>query len=201
MIRTLVRVVIGFALACLAAGVTTVLFVTTPADLAASTPEELPDKLSQTFTWALLAATHSAIFAAAFALIATSLAEWRGWRWLLYYLLTGAVIALLGFYAQYASEVAGQPSILNSYAVTAFVSAGLMAGFVYWLVSGRNAGGTQREGWDPVPATNPSRPRIIVETRPETERPKRPASLAERVAKAEAASKPAAADDETPNSA
>lgn len=141
MFKILVRVTIGFILACIAAGLVTVLFVTTPAELMAIPSEALPEKASQTLVWGLLAATHTAIFAAAFTLIAAGIAEWQKISGLGYYVLVGAVIALLGFYAQYTSEVAGQATIFNSYAMTAFATAGLIAGLVYWLVAGRYAGG------------------------------------------------------------
>ncbi|MGQ0457970.1 MAG: hypothetical protein ACT4OU_13030 [Hyphomicrobium sp.] len=172
MIRTLTRVSFGFVLACIAAGLTTVLFVVTPGDLMATPSAAFPDKAGQTFVWGLLAATHSAIFAAAFALIVTGVAEWLGLRGLGYYLLAALLIAMLGFYAQYASEAAGQPTIFNQYAASAFVTAGLIAGFVYWLSAGRYAGG------EPVNATLAPKPKIMVETRPATEHPKPPAQTA-----------------------
>lgn len=140
MFKMLVRVTIGFILACIAAGLVTVLFVTTPAEMVALPSEALPEKASQTLVWGLLAATHAAIFAAAFTLIAAGIGEWQKIRGLGFYLLAGLVIAALGFYAQYASEVAGQATIYNFYAMTAFATAGLMAGFVYWLSAGRYAG-------------------------------------------------------------
>lgn len=140
MFKMLVRVTIGFILACIAAGLVTVLFVTTPAELLALPSQALPEKASQTLVWGLLAATHAAIFAATFTLIAAGIGEWQKIRGLGYYLIAGVGIAALGFYAQYASEVAGQPTIYNSYAMTAFATAGLIAGFVYWLIAGRYAG-------------------------------------------------------------
>jgi hypothetical protein len=145
MIRTLARVICGFALACLAAGLTTVLFVTTPGELLAAPTGEFAEKAGQTFVWGLLAATHSAIFAAAFALIALGVGEWLSLRGAGYYMLAGLIIALLGFYAQFASEAPGQATILNTYAATAFVCAGLISGLVYWLIAGRNAGQNNRD--------------------------------------------------------
>ncbi len=144
MLKTATRVILGFVLACLAAGIATVLFVITPNDLFSVAAEAFPEKLGQTLKWGLLAATHSAIFAAVFVLIAAAVAEWLGLRSPYYYLLAGAVIALLGFYAQYASEVAGQATIFNAYAAIAFLTAGLVGGLVYWIAAGRFAGAAAR---------------------------------------------------------
>lgn len=183
MIRTLARVIFGFALGCLAAGLTTVLFVTTPGELLASPSGEFAEKAGQTLVWGMLAATHSAIFAAAFALIAIGVGEWFSLRGFAYYMLAGLLIALLGFYAQYASESPGQPTIMNSYAAAAFMTAGLVAGFVYWIIGGRFAGQSDRGDAPATPRdANKVRPQIVVETLPETERPKRPVKLVERVA-------------------
>jgi hypothetical protein len=178
MFRTLARVVLGFILACIAAGLTTVLFVITPNDLMAAPSAARPEKILQTVIWGLLAATHTAIFSAAFALIATGLAEWLGLRGLVYYLLAGAGIAVLGFYAQYASEVAGQPTIYNRYAATAFVVAGLVAGFVYWLTAGRHAGRRSDAETPPGQSAAPYRPKLVADARPVTERTKPPAKKA-----------------------
>lgn len=140
MIRTLARIAIGFVLACIVAGLVMVLFVTTPADLMSVSAEAFPEKAGQTLVWGLLTATHSALFAAAFALIAIGIAEWMSMRNLPYYLIIGVLISLLGFSAQYASEVSGQPTVLNNYALKAFLAAGFFAGLIYWMVSGRFAG-------------------------------------------------------------
>ena len=47
---------------------------------------------------------------------------------------------LSGVKAQFESEVTGQPTILNAYALTAFITAGFVAGLAYWLIAGRKAG-------------------------------------------------------------
>ena len=75
MIGGLFRVLFGFIVACLVAGAATVAFVITPADIATLPAELRPDRLSSAGTLSLLAATHSAIFAAPFALIALVIAE------------------------------------------------------------------------------------------------------------------------------
>lgn len=177
MFKMLLRVTFGFVLACIAAGLVTVLFVTTPSELMAMPSEARSEKASQTLVWGLLAATHTAIFAAAFTFIAAGIGEWQKIRGLGFYLLAGLVITALGFYAQYASEVAGQATIYNTYAMTAFATAGLIAGFVYWLVAGRYAGGDGSSDVPPKkssvretkaiapPATTTTAPRITVSDR------------------------------------
>jgi hypothetical protein len=67
--------------------------------------------------------------------------EWRRFRGLGYYALVGIGIAGLGFFLQYRSEAAGDLSILNTYALSAFALTGLIGGGLYWLAAGRHAGG------------------------------------------------------------
>jgi hypothetical protein len=137
MIGSILRVLFGFILACLAAGVTIVLFVYTPVELAM----DAGDRVSEAGMLSLAAATHTAVFAAPLALIGAAIGEWRGLRTWTYYALVGVLIAIIGFLVQYSSESGGAASILNTYALSAFVVTGLIAGFVYWLVAGRLAGG------------------------------------------------------------
>jgi hypothetical protein len=154
MVIGMFRVLLGFALACLAAGLTMVLFVYTPLELAR---EHAGDRMSEAGLLALAVATHTAMFAAPFALIGAGFAEWRrigGW---LYYVLVGIAIAAGGFAAQSWTESGGeaQGSILNSYAVAAFLVTGGVAGLVYWLCAGRRA--SARDGRQ-MPAPNPPAP-------------------------------------------
>ncbi len=130
----ILRVLVGFALACIAAGLTTVLFAWTPSDLA-SMPGDPMDKIALT----LPLATHAAIFSAPFALIAIALGEWRKSNTWLYYGLAGIVIAMMGFFAQAQSEQTNQSwSVVNgNYPLMAFIATGLAAGLTYWLFSGR----------------------------------------------------------------
>ncbi len=202
-IKTLSRVLAGFLLACFVAGLVQVLYVWTPAELAAVPTAAFPEKAGSTLELALLAATHSAIFGAAFALIAAGIAEWLSIRGLPYYLFAGTAIALLGLTAQYASEVSGQPTILNNYALQAYLTAGFFSGLAYWLAAGHRAGEHGRDdGEDATYQTNGDktgepRQRIIVEKNPAGAR--KPGSLAEKLAKpmqaaaaaASAATKPA----------
>lgn len=139
MLGRMIRVVFGFVVACLAAGLTIVLFVTTPVELANTPSNALTDALSSNGLLALLAATHSAVFAAPFALIGVAIGEWRQLAHWTYYALVGIVIAGLGFFAQYWSEGGAQTSILNNYALVAFLTMGFVGGVIYWLVSGQFA--------------------------------------------------------------
>ena len=154
MVIGMLRVLVGFALACLAAGLTMVLFVYTPLELAR---EHAGDRVSQAGLLALAAATHTAMFAAPFALIGAGFAEWQrigGW---FYYTLVGIAIAVVGFAAQSWTESGGEGkgSILNGYAVTAFIVTGSVGGLVYWLCAGRLASG--RNGQRMSPETSPAK--------------------------------------------
>ena len=138
MISGMLRVIIGFVFACLAAGFTMVLFVYTPLELAT---ELIGERLSEAALLSLAAGTHSAVFAAPFALIGAGFGEWQRIGSWLYYVLVAIAIAGVGFLAQFWTEATGEASIVNSYAVTAFIVTGFVAGIVYWLFSGRYAAG------------------------------------------------------------
>lgn len=202
MIRSLARVLAGFALACLTAGLIQVLFARPPGALLGSPASVFAGRASELGVLVLLAATHAAIFAAAFGLIAAGIGEWTGTRTMAYYLFTGAVIAMLGFTAQYSSEAPGQATVLNNYALKAFLTSGFFAGLVYWLVAGRKAGGAdgaeERDGAGtdentigvPPPArTWKNRPRLIIEDAPKPgTKDSKKASLAERLGETEGSS-------------
>jgi hypothetical protein len=134
MIGRIIRVFVGFVIACLAAGLTVVLFVYTPLELATDSGT---DRAAEAGVLALAAATHSAVFAAPFALVGAAIGEWQRIGSWMYYALVGVVIAAIGFTAQYWTEGTGQASIVNNYAVTAFLVTGFVSGLVYWLVAGR----------------------------------------------------------------
>jgi hypothetical protein len=146
MLGTIFRVLFGFAVACLVAGAVTVVFIVTPADLATLGPDARSEQLGYAGLLSLLAATHSAIFAFPFALIAIALAEWLRVRSWVYYVVVGILIAVGGFGAVSYFEVEGQPTIINNYALWAFLTVGVLGGLAYWLVAGRGAGG-RRGGW------------------------------------------------------
>lgn len=132
MLRGLVRVLLGFVLACVMAALTQVTFAFGLRELA-SRPATALDIVAMT-------ATHFAVFSAPFALVVAALGEWQSIRSWLYYAIAGIGIAAAGFMAQYSSEQSGAPSILNVYAIKAFLSPGFLAGFFYWAIAGRNAG-------------------------------------------------------------
>lgn len=140
-VRGFLRIVLGYVLAVLAAGLTQVLFALPPTELASLSGDALIARLSLLGIYALAASTHAAIFAVVFAAVAIALAEWQRVRNAFFYIMTGAAIALAGFLAQYASENAAQPTIVNTYALLAYVVTGVIAGAVYWAFSGNRAGG------------------------------------------------------------
>ena len=78
-------------------------------------------------------------------MIAAVFGEWQRIGSWLYYALAGIAIAAVGFLAQFWAEAAGV-CIVNTYAVTAFIVTGFVAGMVYWLFSGRNASGYDEPG-------------------------------------------------------
>lgn len=135
-----VRCTVGYIFACLASGIVEVAFVLPPLELAGAAT----DRQIAAGVWMLLAALHSGIFAAPFALVALSLAEWKGFRRPPYYLATGFGIAALGFLGQISAQTFEQPVMVPLYVLLAFLSAGLGAGLVYWLVSGRHSGEQKR---------------------------------------------------------
>ncbi|MET1046167.1 MAG: hypothetical protein ABWX70_05625 [Hyphomicrobium sp.] len=148
---TLARIVFGLVLASLAAGLVTVLFV--DLDILSGPFDRLPKTVGETIDLALLAATHIAIFSSLFVVIVGALGEWLSIRALTYYLIAGVAIAFLGFSAQYASEIAGQATIFNNYAIKAFLTVGFFGGFVYWLAAGQFAG---RARPTPIDAPTPN---------------------------------------------
>lgn len=137
MLGRIIRVLIGFVLACLAAGATLVFFIYTPAELASLPSDIARDRMSEGGVFALAVATHTASFAALPTLIGVVFAEVRKIASWTFYVLVGVAIAVMGFLAQHFSEAPEQASILNNYALTAFLTAGFVGGLVYWLISGR----------------------------------------------------------------
>jgi hypothetical protein len=139
MLGRIIRVLFGFAMCSIAPGLTLVLFVTTPVELATLPSDTMTDALTANGLLALAAGTHSAVFAAPFALIGTAIGELRGIASWLYYVMVGIIIAGIGFLAQFWSESGGQVSIVNNYALVAFLTTGFVAGMVYWLFAGQFA--------------------------------------------------------------
>ena len=152
---TLLRILLGFIVACVVAGLVTAAFIITPTDISSLAPDLRTERLNSAVTLGLLAATHSAIFAFVPAFLAIAYAEWRSMRSWLYYAVAGIIIALLGFGAEYLAEQGVvHPSIVNDYAARAFLTVGFLGGLAYWLVSGRLAGHAAR----PVGTSTPPEP-------------------------------------------
>ena len=148
MFHTIIRVLFGFLMACLAAGLTKVLFAIGPQDLLSGNPDSIAAILILTAQFA----TVFAIFAAVFALLATVISEWQGLRGFFFHAIVGLAIAAAGFAAQYFGEAPNGPTILNNYGAGAFAATGLVGGIVYWLFAGRRAGRVD-DIYDPVPPT------------------------------------------------
>jgi hypothetical protein len=138
MLARILRILIGFSLACVAAAVTLVLFVYAPADLANLRDELNGDRLSEAGFFALLITPHVLISAAFPALLAAVYAEQRKLASWPFYALAGLATAAAGFLVQYLTEPTTRAiSIFQTYALIAFLTAGLIGGTVYWAFAGR----------------------------------------------------------------
>ncbi|HXF53388.1 MAG TPA: hypothetical protein VNK52_04620 [Hyphomicrobiaceae bacterium] len=133
---SLFRVVLGFVLACVVAAVVQIGFALTPAALFT----DRADELAALAILLLRTATQLARFALSFALVVAIVGEWQSLRSSKFYGLSGVAISAAGFFAQSANEGPGQPTILNTYALTAYLSSGLAGGIAYWMLAGRFAG-------------------------------------------------------------
>lgn len=146
----------GYVAACVAFAFVLVAFVFTPAEFSGA--DAGSGRLSMAGFQLLASSIQVLIFAAPLALVATAMAEWRGIGDWIFYALVGLMIAGVGFLAQYVSELQGAPTIVNNYALTAFMTGGFVAGLVYWLVAGRTAD-ERRRAAELEAANAPSRPR------------------------------------------
>jgi hypothetical protein len=136
MFRSLLRIVSGYAVACLVAGATQAAFVVEPGVFV-----EGPETAAAGGLLIAMAATQTAIFSLPFAGIGIPLTEWFRWRGWLTFVLLGGVIALTAYGVALAGE-AGGATLWNDYALKAFLTAGVSGGLGYWIVAGRYAGGT-----------------------------------------------------------
>jgi len=140
MLGSLFRVLFAFTVACLVAGLVQVLFVSPPTEIAKFETPVMLEK-SMGLAWlTLLVATQSAFFSFPFALVAIAFAEWQGLRSWIFYAVTGIAIAFAGFMVLHMGEGSSR-TFLHDYALRAFLTTGLAAGFAYWLAGGRSAGG------------------------------------------------------------
>ena len=153
-----VRVLLAFIVACLAAALTLVLFVYTPAELLALPADMRGDRISEAGLFTLAVAPHVAIFSALFALVAVVFAERRAVGAWSYYALVGVGIATAGFLIQHFSEAPGQVTILQNYALIAFLVSGAVGGAIYWFFSGRYAGPPRQPAGGPsmAPSARPA---------------------------------------------
>jgi hypothetical protein len=152
MILRSVRVLLGFIVACLAAAVTLVLFVYTPVEFLALPADMRGDRIAEAGLFTLAVTPHVAAFSALLALVSVVFAERRGVTAWSYYALTGVGIAVAGFLVQHFSESPGQSTILQNYALIAFLVSGTVGGSVYWYFSGRYARPRGRLSSGPNPA-------------------------------------------------
>jgi hypothetical protein len=130
-----IRVLLGFVAASFAAGAVQVLFALTPAELISGGPEYW----TEGGLLLLGTVTITGLFAAPFVFVSALISEWRGIRSFAYHGLAGIVIAMVGHALLYSGQNANEPSIVNSYAAAAYLTAGLVGGFAYWGVAGRRA--------------------------------------------------------------
>jgi Ca2+/H+ antiporter len=148
MLLSVIRVVLGFAVACFAAAVTMVLFVLTPSEIVSLPPDVASDRIGRGMQLAQAVAVQVALFSAPFFIVAAGLGEaLRNRNWT-YYVVAALVIAGFAFFAQLSTERTGQSTILNNYALIAFLTSGFVSGLCYWMVSGRRAGGRRVDGSD-----------------------------------------------------
>ena len=148
MVTRSIRAVFGFFMACIAAGLVTVLFAYSPSELSGMSPDRASDALA--LTWPI--ATHMAIFSAPFALVAIAVAEWQRWGDWTYYVVAAVAIAIIGFAAQYSSETAAQgwTILASNYPLITFMTAGATGGIVYWILSGHVHSAPQRRVTPPA---------------------------------------------------
>jgi hypothetical protein len=149
-----IRVLIGFTLASLAAALTLVLFVYAPADWASLAADLTGERLSEAAYFALVVTPHIAVYAAPPALLGVLFAEARkvaGWS---FYAVAGIATAAAGFVVFHLGEAPDQTTILQNYALVAFLTSGFVGGLAYWLSSGRYA--ARRGGPAAAPAVQPN---------------------------------------------
>jgi hypothetical protein len=136
MFGRVLRAICGFFLACFAAGLTLTLFAFPPAAMKMAI-EDSSDAIVDLCLFALAVTQYCALFAAPFALLGVMFAERQGIRSWTSHMIAGMVIAGFAVLIRYASEAAGSPSIINTYAVSAFLAAGIASATTYWILAGR----------------------------------------------------------------
>src|ERR1035437_8178976 len=100
-----------------------------------------PDPLEHAFFWGTAAFASGVTVLVGFLpiLIAVVLAEAYSIRSLLIHAAAGAAILLLGYYRSYEESIDHPPPPISREAEIA-AAVGVVFGFTYWLIAGRNAG-------------------------------------------------------------
>ena len=151
-----IRVLIGFVLANLAAAFTLVLFVYAPPDWASLPADLSGERLSEAGFFALVVVPHIAVYAAAPALVGVLFAESRKVGAWTFYGAAGIVTATTGFLIFLLSEAPDEASILQGYVLAAFLTSGFVGGLAYWVFSGRFAARPTGPAAAPVIERQPS---------------------------------------------
>ncbi len=141
MLGRVLTVIIACLWSALAAGFVIVLFATTPAEILSAPSDVAKDKIARLVELSIFSGVQAIVFGWPFLLLAIVIGEWRAIRTWLFYAIVGVAIAFAGFMAHYASEGPGDYTIVNNYALTAYLTGGFVAGVLYWALAGRIAGG------------------------------------------------------------
>lgn len=136
-ISRILMVIIGYALACVAAS-----FVLTLGTLAPDWDYLTSLNLQSATVWFAvgIGAVIVGVIAGLPALLIVVLAEGFRWRSVILYAILGAVVALV---LSYGGDFAGYVGTPNSFLARereVLAAAGIAGGFVYWLFAGRRAG-------------------------------------------------------------
>jgi hypothetical protein len=134
-----IRILIAFVLACLAAAAALVAFAYAPIDWRSVQAELTGERLSNAAVFALSATPWIVLSAAAPALAGVAYAEAHKIAGVMFYATVGFGIAAAGFFLQHTGEMPGGPGIFHAYALIAFLTAGVLGGIVYWAIAGRYA--------------------------------------------------------------
>jgi len=137
--RTIGRVLTGLTVAMLVAAAIKVVHVITPASFIGLSSAEALGRLLRFADLTAVTATQQALFVLPLAVIAASVMEVNRARGLITSAVLGVVLAMAGFLVQWTGENA-ERTILNDYALRAYMIEGFFAGIAYWLVAGRFAG-------------------------------------------------------------
>ena len=138
--RRFLRVLIGFAAACVAASTTALLFAVTPAELFALPWDAAVDRIGwiADTSWKLaILFAMVAVLPALPAILSGERRTVRGWR---YYALIGMGIAIVGYGAQAITTLTSTPLMAVAYTALAYSMTGVVAGSIYWMIAGRLAG-------------------------------------------------------------